>query len=50
MIGRCLSGLYSNKNGIKIELVQDAGNKGIILKIIKLKKIIMQLKVLKKLK
>ena len=50
MIGRRLSGFYSNRNGIKIEFIQDAENKNILLKIIKIKKVIKGLKVVRKLK
>ena len=50
MTGRCLSGLYNNRNGIKIEFIQDAGNKNILLKIIKIKKVIKGLKLVKKIK
>jgi len=48
--GRYLSGLYNSKNGIKIELVWDAENNFFLLKIIKIKKAIKELKAVKKLK
>ena len=38
MIGKCLNGFYNSRNIIKIELVQDAVNKGIILKTAEIKK------------
>jgi len=48
MIGRCLSGFYNNKNCIKIEFIWDAGNKNILLKIVKIKKVVKKLRRLKK--
>ena len=50
MIGRCLSELYNNRNGIKMEYIWDIKNKNILLKITKIKKVIKGLKVVKKLK
>jgi len=50
MTGKCLSGFYNNRNGIKIEFIWDAENKNTLLKIAKIKKIIKGLKVVKKLK
>jgi len=38
MIGRCLSGFYNNRNGIKREFIWDVVNKVIILKLAKIKK------------
>ena len=50
MTGKYLSGLYNNRNSIKMKLIQDAENKGIILKIFKIKKVLKGLRVAIKLK
>jgi len=40
MKGRCLSGFYNKNSGIKIELIQAAERKNILLKITKVKRAI----------
>ena len=50
MTKKYLSGLYNNKNGIKMEFIQNVRNKGIILRIVKVKRAIIQPKAQKKLK
>jgi len=50
MIRRYLSGFYNNRNSIKMELIWDVESKNILLKIIKVKKIIKELEIVRKLK